>query len=71
MQWYGYVYDLRWIALRYFNAASADPKRRIGEVHDAETHLIPLAIEATLGKRPFVNVFGIDYPTQDGSAIRD
>jgi UDP-glucose-4-epimerase GalE len=71
LRWYGEAYGLRWMALRYFNAAGADPEGEIGEVHDPETHLIPLVIEGTLGRRPPVRVFGTDYPTPDGTAIRD
>ncbi|HEX7086988.1 MAG TPA: UDP-glucose 4-epimerase GalE [Vicinamibacterales bacterium] len=71
LRWYGEAYGLRWMALRYFNAAGADPNGEIGEVHDPETHLIPLVIEGTLGRRPPVKVFGSDYPTPDGTAIRD
>ncbi len=57
--------------MRYFNAAGADPDGEIGEAHDPEFHLIPLVLEAGLGKRPPVKVFGTDYPTPDGTAIRD
>ncbi len=71
LRWYGEAYGLRWMALRYFNAAGADPAGEIGEVHDPETHLIPLVIEGALGRRPPVKVFGSDYPTPDGTAIRD
>jgi UDP-arabinose 4-epimerase len=71
LHWYGQAYGLRWVALRYFNAAGADPEGEIGEVHDPETHLIPLVIGAALGQRPPVGVFGTDYPTPDGTAIRD
>jgi len=71
MQWYGEAYDLRWMALRYFNASGADPDGVIGEEHNPETHLIPLVIQAALGKRPQVDVYGTDYPTPDGTAIRD
>ena len=71
LRWYGEAYGLRWMALRYFNAAGADPDGEIGEVHDPETHLIPLVIDGTLGRRPPVRVFGTDYPTPDGTAIRD
>ena len=71
LRWYGEAHQLRWIALRYFNAAGADPDGTIGEDHDPETHLIPLVIGAALGTRPPVKVFGTDYPTPDGSAIRD
>jgi len=65
------AYGMRHVTLRYFNAAGADPDGEIGEDHDPETHLIPLAIQAALGTRPFVEVFGADYPTPDGTAIRD
>jgi UDP-glucose-4-epimerase GalE len=71
LRWYGEAYDLKWIALRYFNAAGADPDGVIGEDHDPETHLVPLVIGAALATRPPVKVFGTDYPTPDGSAIRD
>jgi UDP-glucose-4-epimerase GalE len=63
--------DLRWVALRYFNAAGADPSLNIGEAHVCETHAIPLAIFAALGRRPAFRVFGTDYDTPDGTAIRD
>ncbi len=59
------------IALRYFNAAGADPEGRIGEDHEPETHLIPLVIQAALGQRESITVFGDDYPTPDGTCIRD
>ena len=71
MKWYGLAYGLRWIALRYFNASGADPEGEIGEQHHPETHLIPLVIQAALGERPAVQVYGTDYPTPDGTAIRD
>ena len=59
------------IALRYFNAAGADPDNEIGESHDPETHLIPLVLDAASGRRPDVTIFGADYPTPDGTCIRD
>jgi UDP-glucose 4-epimerase len=59
------------LALRYFNAAGADPQGRIGERHDPETHLVPLAIDAALGRRGPLSIFGADYPTPDGTAVRD
>ena len=68
---YSDAYGLRYAALRYFNAAGADPDGDIGEDHEPETHLIPLVIQAALGRRPFVEVFGTDYPTPDGTAVRD
>ena len=71
LNWYAQSYGLRWMALRYFNAAGADPAGEIGEEHDPEPHLIPLAIKAALGEIPFVEIYGSDYPTADGTAIRD
>jgi UDP-arabinose 4-epimerase len=71
LRWYGDSYGLRWMALRYFNAAGADPDGEIGEDHDPESHLIPLVIGAAQGIRPPVKIFGIDYPTLDGTAVRD
>ena len=63
LRWYGECYGLRWMALRYFNAAGADPDGEIGEDHDPESHLIPLVIGAALGTRPPVKIFGTDYDT--------
>ncbi|MEZ5977166.1 MAG: UDP-glucose 4-epimerase GalE [Planctomycetota bacterium] len=68
---YGRAYGFRWAALRYFNAAGADPAGDMGERHDPETHLIPLVLEVALGKREEIAVFGDDYDTPDGSCIRD
>lgn len=65
------AYGLKWVALRYFNAAGADPEGELGEDHDPETHAIPLAIQSALGLRGPFQIFGADYPTPDGSAIRD
>jgi len=65
------AYGLRWISLRYFNAAGADPEARLGEDHEPETHLIPIVLEAAGGKRDEVTVFGCTYPTRDGTCIRD
>jgi UDP-glucose 4-epimerase/UDP-arabinose 4-epimerase len=65
------AYGLTGLALRYFNASGADPEGLIGEAHDPETHLIPLAIEAALGFGPPLTVFGDDFPTPDGSCVRD
>jgi len=65
------AYGQKYIALRYFNAAGADPQARIGEMHDPETHLIPLALQAISGKRPPLQLFGQDYDTPDGTCIRD
>jgi UDP-arabinose 4-epimerase len=71
LYWYDVAYSLRSVPLRYFNASGADPDGEIGEDHDPETHLIPLVIDAARGTRPPVSVFGTDYPTPDGTAIRD
>ena len=65
------AHDFKAIALRYFNAAGADPQGRTGERHDPETHLIPLVIQAALGVRPNIRIFGTDYSTPDGTCIRD
>jgi len=65
------AYGLTGVALRYFNASGADPEGLIGEAHDPESHLIPLAIEAALGFGPPLTVFGQDFPTPDGSCVRD
>ncbi|MFV1840505.1 MULTISPECIES: UDP-glucose 4-epimerase GalE [unclassified Phaeobacter] len=65
------AHGLRAIALRCFNAAGADPQRRTGERHDPETHLIPLVIRAAMGKGGPIRVFGTDYPTSDGTCVRD
>ena len=65
------AYGLRSAALRYFNAAGADPDGEIGEDHEPETHLIPLVLRAALGTGEPVEIFGTDYPTPDGTAIRD
>jgi UDP-arabinose 4-epimerase len=62
---------LRSVSLRYFNAAGADPEGEIGEEHDPETHLIPLVVHAALGRRPALQIFGSDYPTKDGTCVRD
>jgi UDP-arabinose 4-epimerase len=71
LPWFENAHDLKWVALRYFNAAGADPDGEIGENHDPETHLVPLAIQAALGAGPRLKIFGTDYPTQDGTAVRD
>src|SRR5262245_32747939 len=68
---FGRAHGLRSVRLRYFNAAGADPMAEIGEDHNPETHLIPLVLDAALGRRPDVTVFGTDYRTPDGTAIRD
>ena len=68
---YAKVYDLRYVTLRYFNAAGADLDLEIGEDRKKETHLIPLAIDTCLEIFPFLNIYGSDYKTKDGTAIRD
>ena len=71
LAWAERIHGLRYAALRYFNAAGSDPQGRAGEDHNPETHLVPLAIDAALGRRPALTVFGDDYPTPDGTCIRD
>lgn len=68
---YAQAYGLRYVALRYFNAAGADPDGEIGERHDPETHLVPLALLAAAGRAPALEVFGDDYDTLDGTCVRD
>jgi len=68
---YDRAYGMRYIALRYFNAAGADPKGRLGEHHDPETHLIPLVLQTAAGQRDAITIYGNDYPTADGTCIRD
>lgn len=65
------AYDLKYVSLRYFNAAGADPDCEIGECHIPETHLIPLVLDAALNEKKHIKVFGTDYPTKDGTCIRD
>ena len=67
----GAAKDFSWCALRYFNAAGADADGEIGERHDPETHLIPNLVRSVLGSGPGLKVFGNDYPTPDGSVVRD
>ena len=71
LHWYANAYGIKAVCLRYFNAAGADPDGELGERHDPETHLIPLVVQAALGTSEFVSIFGSDYPTPDGTAIRD
>jgi UDP-glucose 4-epimerase len=71
LMWASRVHGLRGACLRYFNAAGADPAGRLGEDHRPESHLVPLAIDAALGRRPPLSVFGNDYPTPDGACVRD
>lgn len=69
LHWYAGAYGLRYVSLRYFNAAGAT--RRCGEWHHPETHLIPIVLQVASGVRPTVQIFGDDYPTRDGTCIRD
>jgi len=71
LQDFGRAHGLATVALRYFNAAGADPEHRLGEDHRPETHLIPLALASAAGRRGPLSVFGNDYPTPDGTCIRD
>jgi UDP-arabinose 4-epimerase len=71
LYWYGQAHQLRWVALRYFNAAGADRDGEIGEDHEPETHLVPLVLQAALRRREAIEVYGTDYATPDGTAIRD
>jgi UDP-glucose 4-epimerase len=71
LQDFAAAYELRFVSLRYFNAAGSDPDAEIGEDHDPETHLIPLVLDAALGKRDRVEIFGTDYNTPDCTCIRD
>ncbi len=65
------AHDLRYVALRYFNVAGADPAGRSGQSTPKATHLIKIASETAVGKRPYMEVFGTDYPTPDGTCVRD
>lgn len=71
MRWFDQVHGIRYVSLRYFNAAGAHESGRIGEDHQPETHLVPIVLETALGKRSEIAVFGSDYPTNDGTCIRD
>ena len=71
LHWYGEAYGLRLVSLRYFNAAGADSEGEIGELHEPETHLIPLVLQTALKHRPHIDIYGTDYPTADGTAVRD
>lgn len=71
LNWYDTAYGLKYVSLRYFNAAGADDSGIIGEHHDPETHLIPLVLDVAIGKRDNIKIFGIDYDTKDGTCIRD
>ncbi|EPY06115.1 GalE2 [Paenibacillus alvei TS-15] len=71
MRWFDQAHDIRFVSLRYFNAAGAHENGKIGEDHRPETHLIPLVLQTALGQRKEMKVFGNDYPTADGTCIRD
>ncbi len=71
LRWAERAHGLHSASLRFFNAAGSDRDGQLGEDHDPETHLIPLVIDTALGRRPPLSVFGTDYPTRDGTAIRD
>jgi UDP-glucose 4-epimerase len=68
---YAHAYGITYAALRYFNAAGASPTGDLGEDHDPETHLIPIVLQVALGQRQQITIFGDDYPTPDGTCIRD
>jgi UDP-glucose 4-epimerase len=69
LKWYGQAYGMNYVALRYFNAAGAT--RSFGEQHDPESHIIPIVLQAARGQRPHVEIYGDDYPTRDGTCVRD
>lgn len=71
MAWFDKVHGIRYVALRYFNAAGAHASCKIGEDHRPESHLIPLVLQTALGQREYISVFGEDYPTEDGTCVRD
>lgn len=71
MKWFDQAYGIKYASLRYFNAAGAHDSGLIGEDHDPETHLIPLILQVPLGKRDKIYMFGDDYPTDDGTCVRD
>lgn len=71
LKWCDQAYGIKYVSLRYFNAAGAHPEGHIGEDHHPESHLIPIILQVALGQREFISVFGADYPTADGTCIRD
>ncbi|MBD2872363.1 UDP-glucose 4-epimerase GalE [Paenibacillus arenilitoris] len=71
MKWFDVAHGVKFVSLRYFNAAGAHESGKIGEDHNPETHLIPIVLQAALGQRPHISVFGDDYDTPDGTCIRD
>jgi UDP-glucose 4-epimerase len=71
MHWFDVAHGIKYVALRYFNAAGAHENGLIGENHDPETHLIPLILQVPLGLREYISIYGDDYPTKDGTCVRD
>ena len=71
LRWFQDSYGIEYLSLRYFNAAGADAEGELGEDHDPETHLIPLVLDAAIGRKPEVRILGTDYPTPDGTCVRD
>ena len=71
LKWCDCAYKIRYVALRYFNAAGSDTEAGIGEDHNPESHLIPLVMKTALGQRDHIGIFGEDYPTPDGTCVRD
>ncbi|MFC5406927.1 UDP-glucose 4-epimerase GalE [Cohnella soli] len=71
IRWFDIAHGIKFVSLRYFNAAGAHASGRIGEDHSPESHLVPLVLQVALGQREFISVFGDDYPTEDGTCIRD
>ncbi|WP_199616098.1 UDP-glucose 4-epimerase GalE [Paenibacillus alkalitolerans] len=71
MRWFDVAHGIKYVSLRYFNAAGAHEKGLIGEDHRPETHLVPLVLQVALGQREFIGIYGDDYPTHDGTCIRD
>jgi len=71
LEWYDKIYQMKHMKLRYFNACGALPDGSLGENHNPETHIIPIALEVALGKRPSFDIFGNDYQTKDGTCVRD
>lgn len=71
MKWFDKAYGIKYVSLRYFNAAGAHKSGTIGEAHNPETHLIPLILQVPLGKRDKIYIYGDDYPTEDGTCVRD
>ena len=69
--WVGQAHGLRYVSLRYFNACGAHSRGHIGEAHNPESHLIPLILQVPNGQRPYISIFGDDYPTRDGTCVRD